>query len=205
MTASETSSRQGRAYRQDEIEVLLRAALAAAMRDGTPFRDVTVERLCVAAGIARSTFYLYFADKPALLRALSAGAILRLYGTQRDWLDKGEAATRADIRTAMRALFAMYRSDEAVMRAVAEAAVYEPSLRAQYIDSVSDYVRAVERFIKTGQQQGWVRDIQPGPTATALVWMVERTCTEVSRSASAHRVRATADALTDILWNTLRT
>jgi AcrR family transcriptional regulator len=205
MTASEMSSRQGRAYRQDEIEVLLRAALAEAMRDGAAFRNVTVERLCVAAGIARSTFYLYFADKPALLRALSAGAMLRLYGTQRDWLDKGEAATRADIRAAMRALFAMYRSDEAVMRAVAEAAVYEPSLRAQYHDGVNDYVGAVERFIKAGQQQGWVRELQPGPTATSLVWMVERTCTQVGRSASAHRVRTTTDALTDIIWNTLRT
>jgi AcrR family transcriptional regulator len=205
MTASEISSRQGRAYRQDEIEVLLRTALAEAMRDGASFRDVTVERLCTAAGIARSTFYLYFADKPALLRALSAGAMLRLYGTQREWLDKGEAATRTDIVAAMRSLFAVYRSDEAVMRAVAEAAVYEPSLRAQYIDGVSDYVDAVGRFIKTGQQEGWVRDVAPGPTATALVWMVERTCTQVGQSASAHKVRATADALAEIIWSTLRT
>lgn len=205
MTVPAATSRQGRAYRQDEIEVLLRAALAEAMRDGVPFRDVTVERLCAAAGIARSTFYLYFADKPALLSALSAGAMLRLYETQRTWLDKGEAATRADIRTSMRALFAMYRSDEAVMRAVAEAAVYEPGLRTQYIDGVTDYVRAVERFIKDGQQGGWCRDVAPGPTATSLVWMVERTCTQVGSSGSAHKVRATADALADILWTTLRT
>ena len=199
------SSRQGRAYRQDEIEDLLRAALAEAMRDGAPFRDVTVERLCAAAGIARSTFYLYFADKPALLHALSAGAMLRLYDTQRGWLDKGEAATQADVRAAMRALFAVYRSDEAVMRAVAEAAIYEPSLRTQYVDSVTDYARSVERFIKAGRPDGWARHVQPAPTATALVWMVERTCTQVGSSASPHRVRATADALADIVWTTLRT
>jgi AcrR family transcriptional regulator len=198
-------SRQGRAYRPDEIEVLLRAALTEAMRDGVPFRDVTVERLCTSAGIARSTFYLYFADKPALLSALSAGAMLRLYDTQRGWLDKGEAATLDDIRASMRALFAMYRSDEAVMRAVAEAAVYEPTLRTQYVDSVTDYVRAVERFIKTGRRAGWARDVAPGPTATALVWMVERTCTQVGSSGSAARVRATADAMAEIIWSTLRT
>ncbi len=198
-------SRQGRAYRQDEIEDLLRAALGEAMRDGGAFRDVTIERLCTAAGIARSTYYLYFADKWAMLQALNAHAMRRLYDTQRAWLDKGEAATLADVRGSMRALFAVFRGDEASMRAVAEAALYEPSLRAHYGDAVADYARAVERYIRAGQQGGWVRDVAPGPTATSLVWMVERTVSQVGPSPSVHRIRTTADALADIIWTSLRT
>lgn len=205
MTAPAMPSRQGRAYRQGEIEDLLRDALSDLLRDGTAFRDVSVERLCTAAGIARSTFYLYFSDKWAMLHALTAGTMLRLYEAQRGWLDKGKASTLTDVRTSMRALFAAFRTDEAGMRAVHEASVYEGSLRAQYVDAVTDYARAVERYIRTGQEGGWVRDLHPAATATALVWMVERTVFQVGSTTTAHKGRVQADALADVIWTTLRT
>jgi len=199
-----TPARQGRAYQRTEIEDLLRGALAEAQRGGASFREVSVERLCVAAGIARSTFYLYFADKAAMLQALSAGAMLRLYETQRAWLAKGQGATLLDVRASMRAVFAAFAADEAVMYAVAEAAAYEPSLRQSYEDAVNDYGRAIERYIKAGQQEGWVRDVAPAPTATVLAWMVEGTVAHLGRSATPHRIRACADAMADVVWTTLR-
>ncbi|MGQ0466493.1 MAG: TetR/AcrR family transcriptional regulator [Sporichthyaceae bacterium] len=199
-----TPARQGRAYQRPEIEDLLRVALADALRGGASFREVSVERLCVAAGIARSTFYLYFPDKAAMLHALSAGAMLRLYKTQRSWLAKGEDATFADVRASMRAVFAAFHADEAIMFAVAEAAGYEPSLREGYEDAVNDYARAIERYIKAGQQGGWVRDSATAATATVLAWMVEGTVAHLGRSATPHRIRASADAMADVVWTTLR-
>lgn len=199
------SSRRGRAYTRDEIAVLLKAALTDLLADGTSFRDLSVERIATQAGIARSTFYLYFDDKPAMLDALSAEALLRLYDAQRIWLGKGADTSAADVRAAMRGLFAAFGEDEIVLRAVAEASGYDPVLRQAYLARIQDYIRAIERFIRKGQQGGWVRDVHPASTAAALAWMTERTVSQTPPGTSKQRIRATADALADIVCATLLT
>lgn len=199
------SSRQGRAYTRDEIAVLLKAALGELLVDGTSFRELSVERIAAKAGIARSTFYLYFDDKSAMLDALSAEALLRLYDAQRIWLGKGTDTTPADVRAAMRALFVAFGADETVLRAVAEASGHDPVLRQAYLSRLQDYIRAIERFIRTGQQGGWVRVVHPAATATALAWMTERTLSQTPPGASRQRNRAAADALADIVCATLLT
>lgn len=184
---------------------MLRAALAALMADGTPFRDLSVGRFLDAVGMARSTFYKYFDDKTSMLAALSAGTLHRLYDAQRGWLDKGEEVTREDVVAAMRALLDAYRAEEPVMRAVAEASVYDPDIRKAYLDGVRDYERATERFIRSGQKGGWVRDVHPGDTAAALVWMVERTTSQTAPDASPRRLDGVAAALADVICVTLFT
>ncbi|MGQ0630981.1 MAG: TetR/AcrR family transcriptional regulator [Sporichthyaceae bacterium] len=197
-------SRQGRAYERTEIEALLRRALNELLADGTSFREVGVEKLCAQAGIARSTFYLYFADKSAMLESLSAATMLRLYAAQREWLARGAEVTANDVRCGMRALFSLVGQDEAVIRAVAEASIYDPRIRETYLAGIGDYVRAIERFIRSGQKAGWVPDLHPGATASALAWMTERTVSQVAPGSSRHRARAAADALADIVCATLQ-
>lgn len=203
MTSAAGPFRQGRAYDQDEIEGLLRRALAELLVDGTSFRELSVERLCGSAGIARSTFYLYFDDKAAMLNALGAGTLLRLYAAQRSWLQHGSAVTVADIRSSMRALFSEFLDDEVVMRAMAEASVYDRGIRLSYVSAVEDYARAIERFIRTGQQQGWARDVHAGSTASALAWMIERTVSQAVPGATPHRLRNLAESLAGIVHSTL--
>lgn len=197
------TSRQGRAYTRDEIADLLRTALGELLIDGTSFRELSVEKIATQAGIARSTFYLYFDDKSAMLDALSAEALLRLYAAQRIWLGKGADTRPADVREAMRALVAAFGKDEVVLRAVSEAAGHDPLLRAAYVTRIQDYIRAIERFIRKGQQGGWVRDVHPASTAAALAWMTERTVSQTPARASKPRMRATADALADVVCATL--
>lgn len=201
--AAPEASRQGRAYERPEIEALLRRALNELLAGGTSFREVGVEKLCAQAGIARSTFYLYFADKTAMLEALSAATMLRLYAAQREWLTRGDQVTRTDVRTGMRRVFTLVSEDAAVIRAVAEAAVYDPRIKGSYVAGIDDYVRAIERFIRSGQKAGWVPDLHPNTTATALAWMTERTVSQVAPGSSKHRARTAADALADIVCATL--
>lgn len=205
MTASAQPSRQGRAYTRDEIALLLRRALGELLLDGTSFRELSVEKIAAQAGIARSTFYLYFDDKAAMLDTLSAEALLRLYDAQRIWLGKGADTSAADVRAAMRAVFAAFGEDEIVLRAVGEASGYDPVLRQAYVTRIQDYIRAIERFIRKGQQGGWVRDVHPASTAAALAWMTERTISQTGPGASKQRIRATADALADVVCATLLT
>lgn len=204
MSTTAPTSRQGRAYGPEEVHELLRDALATLMADGTPFRDISVERLVSTAGMARSTFYVYFEDKSAMLRALSAASLKRFYAAQRAWLAKGRDVKERDIRDGMRRLFDVWLEDEAVLRAVAEAAVYDPAIGDAYTSCERDYARAIERFIRRGQKDGWVAaGLSPADTAAALAWMTERTVSQVAPSASPGRLDSAAESLMNIVSSTL--
>jgi AcrR family transcriptional regulator len=195
--------RQGRAYSQQELEELLRVALERLMADGTPFRDLSVERIVRAAGVARSTFYLSFADKAAMLNVLSAQTLKRLYEGPRGWIRKGSGAAREDIFVGLRQLLDDFLRDETVMRAVAEASVYDRSVRDAYVGGVLDYARALARMIRAGRRAGVMRDVDPVETAEALAWMTERTVSRITPGSSPARLDAVAEAMTDIFWRTL--
>jgi AcrR family transcriptional regulator len=195
--------RQGRAYSQDELEGLMRAALGTLMADGTPFREISVERLVSTAGVARSTFYLAFEDKAGMLRVLGAHTLARLYEGPRSWIRKGAGATTADITQGMRRLLDTYLEDEVVMRAVAEASVYDRSVREAYVGGVDDYARALARMIRAGRREGRMRDVEPAETAEALAWMTEATVRRIAPGSSPARLDAAAEAMADIIARTL--
>lgn len=196
--------RQGRAYSEQELETLMRDALNALMADGTPFSDLSVEKLVSTAGVARSTFYLAFADKAAMLNALGAQSLARLYGGgPRAWIRRGADATRAEIVAGMRQLLDIFLKDEVVMRAVAEASVYDRSVRDAYIGGVEDYARALERMIRAGRRSGRMREIDPAATAEAIAWMTERTVSRVAPGSTPAELDALAEAMADVVWRTL--
>jgi AcrR family transcriptional regulator len=201
--ASTSPSRQGRAYGREEVDDLLREALAGLMADGTHFSDLSVDRIAGAAGMARSTFYKYFDDKSAMLQALSERALKRHYAAQRLWIGKAPDVTRDDVRRGMREVFDAYLAEEAVMRAIAEVSVSDPAIRAAYVSAVEDYARAIARFIRAGQRAGSVRRLNADDTALAIAWMTERTVGQLSRGATGRRLDSLADALANVVCSTL--
>jgi TetR/AcrR family transcriptional regulator, ethionamide resistance regulator len=195
---------QGREYGEDEVQALLRDALDALMADGTPLRDLSVGRLVTQAGMSRSTFYKYFDDKPAMVAALSAAALRRLYGAQRAWLDRGRDVTVRDVHDSMLQLLQAYLQDRVILRAVAEMSVYEPAIGEAYTRAVGDYARSVERFVRAGQADGWIDAALPAAeTADALAWMTERTTSQVGAGDPPERLDALADALARIVTGAL--
>jgi AcrR family transcriptional regulator len=203
VAAPTSPSRQGRAYGREEVEELLRGALASLMVDGRHFSDISVDRVASAAGMARSTFYKYHEDKSAMLQALSARALKRLYAAQRMWIGKAADVTREDVRRGMRALFDAYLEEEAVMRAVGEASVSDAAIRAAYVSAVEDYAGAMERFIRAGQRAGSVRALNAEDTALAIAWMIERTVGQLTPGATGRRLDSLADSLANIVCSTL--
>jgi TetR/AcrR family transcriptional regulator, ethionamide resistance regulator len=199
----EPSSHQGRAYTSQEIEALLRQSLTDLMKDGTPFRDLSVERLRKPAGVSRSSFYVYFKDKADLLRALEAGSLEELYDSQRGWLGRGTDVTREDIESGMNELFDRYLEYETVFRAIAEASTYEPTVREQYITGVRNYARSIARLIKQLQADGRCGHLDPSDTGQALAWMTERTVLMCAGGSTSRRRASLAKSLSDVIWSTL--
>lgn len=201
--AAQPRGRQGRAYTQEEVAGLLRDALTTLMADGTPFRDLSVARIVTTAGLARSTFYLYFDDKAEMLRELSAYSLGRLYGGARVWVRKGGTATREDITAGMRQILDAFLQDEAVMRAVAEASVYEPAVRTAYVEGVEGFAGALERMIRKAVKERLMRPVSPRATAAVLAWMTERAVSNVRPGSTSAQLDDLAEALSDVVWQTL--
>ncbi|MGE4426099.1 MAG: TetR/AcrR family transcriptional regulator [Solirubrobacteraceae bacterium] len=194
---------QGKAYRREEIEARVRGALQALMADGTPYRELTVEQITSAAGVARSTFYGAFSDKTGLITALSTASLGRLYGGARSWIRRGGDVTRDDVAAGLHAVHAAFLKDEVVMRAVVEVAAYEPTVRDAYAAGVDDYARAIARMIRRGVKEGRLRDVPSAETATVLAWSTEAAIRRAAADDDPRRAVRTLDALADVIWRTL--
>lgn len=153
--------------------------------------------------MSRSTFYVYFEDKGALLLALEAASMRRFYDGSRGWITHGSGVSREDVRAGMREVLGAFAEAATIMRAVAETAVYDGDVRDHYNAAVHDYIRSVTRLIKRGRESGEVRDVHPEATATALGWMLERTAQQEVPGATPARLDTLAEGLADVVWHTL--
>src|SRR5208283_5567388 len=109
MSSTTRRTKTARADRQSDIQRRIHDAIVALVSEGESFTELSIERIVARAGISRSTFYVYFADKGELLRALGAAVLHRLYEGALPWFEQGENASREDIREAMRSILGAFR------------------------------------------------------------------------------------------------
>lgn len=201
VTRKPPTSRQ---QRRGEIERRLLDATERLMGEGASFTELSVDRLATEAGMSRASFYIYFEDKGHLLRQLAGQVFGDLAdGAQRWW---GVASRRDpdDVRAAMAAIIASYRRHQPLLIALSEMAGYDPLVAATYRELLTSISGRVARVIEDGQAHGSIRRALPvAATASALTWMVERSCQQDLPGRDAAYDAELATALTEIVWGTL--
>lgn len=181
----------------------MRKAITALVSDGERFTELSVERLVAEAGMARSTFYVYFEDKGALLRAIGASTLQGFYEGARPWFDNRGEVTHEDVKVAMRGILDSFHENEIVMAAVAETAVYDTEVGEMYREHVEDFVTSLRKLIQRGQKAGTIRDVNAAESAAALTWMIERTTLQRGPGAGPKQLDAIATGLADVIWGSL--
>ena len=76
-----------RGRRREEVEAKLLAAVERLLESGESYTEISVERLAREAGVARSTFYVYFNDKGHLLQKLTEDVIADFLVAASGWWD----------------------------------------------------------------------------------------------------------------------
>ncbi|MTD46512.1 TetR family transcriptional regulator [Conexibacter sp. W3-3-2] len=171
---------------------------------GELYTDISVERLITAAGISRSTFYVYFEDKGALLLALAEDVVAKLVDTASGWWELPPDATRQDVEQALRQIMEVYRAHDAMWQALVDAAAYDPNVRASFHEIVGLASSQLARHIREGQKAGSVRpDLDPRRTADWLTWMTERGHHQLAAGATKAELTKLAKAQSAIVWYTL--
>ncbi|MFV0493926.1 TetR/AcrR family transcriptional regulator [Mycobacterium sp.] len=191
-------------HRQQQMERRLVEATEHLMNDGTRFTELSVDRLATEAGISRASFYLYFEDKGHLLRRLADEAFADLAAGGKRWWDVAWRHDRADVHAAVSGIIAGYRRHQAVLIALDEASGYDPATAQAYRDLLGAIIDRVTSVIQEGQEDGSIRrELPPATTASALTWMVERTCQQNLPARPPEFDPELASTLVEVIWGAL--
>jgi AcrR family transcriptional regulator len=127
--ASTTKRPSSGVDRRAEVEQKVARGVAELLAAGSTFTELGVERLAGAAGISRSTFYLYFRDKSDLLQRLGTAMVADVYSDGRDWQPAGPDGGLAGLTQAYVDYLTHYRAQRGLFAAIVETAAYDAGLR----------------------------------------------------------------------------
>lgn len=168
-----TLSRRARteATRQATEAALVRATIDL-LDQGTPFAELGVEAIARHAGYSRPTFYAYFRDKRELVLHLGTALEAELAAAADPWLQ----SNAGDLRETLAAVFTAFANHRATVRALVEAATYDPEVAVFWRGLHERFVPNATKRIRTRSPDIDARHAKA--RAWALVWMTERTITE---------------------------
>jgi AcrR family transcriptional regulator len=173
--APETAGADEPRTRRETVRAALMVALLELVED-TPFKDVSVDDIAVAAGIKRSAFYFYFRDKQELLVAAAAETADALYAEADRWWH-GHGPPERRLREALRGMAELYERHAGLLRAATEVSTYDDEVRTFWRALIERFIEATATHLESERRAGRVpRSLDPRPTAESLVWMAERCC-----------------------------
>ena len=194
--------------RRERIKSLIDAALRLFLERGID--AVTIDDITQATGVAKGTFYRYFADKGALVDALMTPA-------RSEILSGLETCQRALQRA--RDVEAMFEAYRAVGAILAGFMLTHPGVvrlylqenrgpangaRLKVVELSNQIARLAVRITEKAHSHGLLRPIHPAVSALAVVGAVERLLLAVLREEPVGNPLEIPDALTTIVLDGLR-
>src|SRR6478609_1874538 len=101
------------------VQAAVLDATQALLREGVSYADLNIERIATRAGISRTAFYFYFADKRELLMRLTEDVNDELYQQADIWFS-GSGDPEAEIRQALDNIARLYEQHGTLLRAIVE-------------------------------------------------------------------------------------
>ena len=155
-----------------EAEVL--QATEALLGEGASYANLSIERIATRAGISRTAFYFYFADKRELLMRLASDAAEQLYREADTWWS-GSGDGRAQVAEALQKIAALYRAHGPLVCAIVEFSTCDREVGIYWRGLVGRFVSASAERVQAEQAAGRADPaLDPAAVAFALVWMTER-------------------------------
>jgi AcrR family transcriptional regulator len=160
--------------RRRAIEADVLRATEALLGEGASYANLSIERIATRAGISRTAFYFYFADKRELLMRLATDVGQQLYDEAETWWS-GSGDGCAQLTEALGKMAALYRAHGPLVCAIVEVSTYDAPVGVFWRELVGRFVDASAARIAAEQVAGRATTaLDATATAFALVWMTER-------------------------------
>ncbi|HZR35175.1 MAG TPA: helix-turn-helix domain-containing protein [Nevskia sp.] len=185
------------------VTALLLEATERLIAKGSSFTELSVEKLSREAGIARSTYYLYFKDKGQLIQELGAVIAAELLQTTQRWWDISSQVTLPQLRRAMRETLKIYLHYQAVFASMAETAGYDAEVRSAFDQLLEAMTSNSLQALREGQRRGTIHRDVTEDSYMALVWMTERFAYHRVRRGGEAELERAARILANIIWRAL--
>jgi AcrR family transcriptional regulator len=161
--------------KRQAIEAAVLRAMEELLGDGATYATLSVERIARRAGISRTAFYFYFADKRELLIRLASRLSDELYREADAWWS-GAGDGPEQLTVALDKIAALYRAHGPLVCAIVEVSTYDEVVGPFWHALVGRFVDATAgRIASEVAGVAGASPVKPEATAFALVWMTERT------------------------------
>ncbi|MGK2939397.1 MAG: TetR/AcrR family transcriptional regulator [Solirubrobacteraceae bacterium] len=201
---SVTRQRRGVAERRAAVERQVLEAVERLLAEGESFTSLGIQRIAEEAGMARTTFYGHFRDKPTLLMQVTDSATRELFGPSGDWV-RNDESTQAELEETLLGLVRGYREHEPLLHAVTEVAAYEPEVAAYWRATIDEFAELLRKRLERDRKAGRVaQDLDTRTTASWIAWGTERTVAEHVASRPPREDARFAAGIAAAAWAALR-
>lgn len=201
---SVTRQRRGVAERRAAVERQVLEAVERLLGEGESFTSLGIQRIAEEAGMARTTFYGHFRDKPTLLMRVTDNATQDLFADANAWV-RDDASTREQLEQTVFDLIRGYREHQPLLRAVQEVAAYEPEVEGFWRATVEGFAEGVRRRLERDVKAGRIPDdLDTRTTAFWVAWGAERTVAQHVATRPPREDRRAAAGIAAATWAAMR-
>ncbi|MBA4867064.1 TetR/AcrR family transcriptional regulator [Streptomyces sp. PSKA54] len=168
--ASTTRRPSSAADRRAALEKRILSVIEECLRGGVTYTELSVEQIAQAAGISRSTFYLYFRDKVDVLLRLSGSLKTKSYAIAAAWRPTGPDGGVDGLARTYELTLRHYREHAALLAAINEVAAYDPLVHEAWTADQDRFIDNLVTVLKEEQRAGRTpADIDPELAAKMIV------------------------------------
>lgn len=194
--ASVTKSKATHRVKRAAASARILEATERLLSEGERFTEIPVERLLSEANVSRSTFYVHFADKSALLVALAERAVQDVTEAGDQWWQFEHHAGPEGAASTVREMTKVYRKHAPVIRTLHEVAAYDDEVRDLWRQRRDHYAKIVADRVRLEQRDGLVpRDIDVDLMAAIVTQMVDNAILEHIAHGSPRKDKQLADTI----------
>lgn len=153
------------------------AILAATERllDERPLNELSVADIIEAAGISRTTFYVYFSSKTAVVGLGLRRITDELMVAVDPFFSHSGADPETAIRVSLEKWIELCVAHRALVRAVSEEWPHDEQLRRLWFEMLATFIEGTARVIRASRRRGDAPDgADPEALAACLMWAYER-------------------------------